>query len=598
MNKLKTALSSRWRDLLIYAILALAIWFPRGLDSDRFVTVDETPWLYRSANFYYAITHGDFGHTSPDFRWKDTQVMAPGVVTMWAETFAFLIEYPEYRGLGQGRFVDPSQFEKFLDTQGVSSLDILATGRQILTVWNTAVLLLAFMVARRLFGLLPAFLGFMFIAFEPYYVALTRIAHLDGPLSGPMLLSALAFIAYIYDGRKMSYLVLSGIAFGVAMLAKLPGVLLVPYVGIMYLIVSIKRWRTQTAEQKTGYFSWNRRLLGHLFIWGGIGLVTLAAFWPEMWVDPFATLAEFLSRPVFHTDILRYVLTGGTSNTVEVANEATNLAYTFRVITSYLWHTTPIIIFGLLGAALSYYRKFGLFVEQKSRRLFIALLLFTVLFGGAINFASTSSNRYFIPMYLPLDLMAAFGWVAIALWSREKLELPIRKYAAPVLLTGVVLVQIFLAIRTHPYYFSYYNQLLGGSQRAGVVFDRGIGLGEGLDQAARYLNNKPDAHSLQVKSWYHIGPFSYIFVGKSRGISVSDVWDEERIADIQRMDYLVTYINQWKRRQPERLIDALDPILPEHIIWINQIEYARIYKVDDLPADFYEYLLADTTVPE
>jgi hypothetical protein len=58
-------------------------------------------------------------------------------------------------------------------------------------------------------------------------------------------------------------------------------------------------------------------------------------------------------------------------------------------------------------------------------------------------------------------------------------------------------------------------------------------------------------------------------------------------------DYLVTYINQWKRRIPERLIDALESVPPEHTIWINEIEYVRIYKVDDLPQEFYEYLLSE-----
>ena len=43
-----------------------------------------------------------------------------------------------------------------------------------------------------------------------------------------------------------------------------------------------------------------------------------------------------------------------------------------------------------------------------------------------------------------------------------------------------------------------------------------IGWGEGLDEAARYLNTKTTAADLHVISWYSPGSFSYFFKGDSR----------------------------------------------------------------------------------
>ena len=48
--------------------------------------------------------------------------------------------------------------------------------------------------------------------------------------------------------------------------------------------------------------------------------------------------------------------------------------------------------------------------------------------------------------------------------------------------------------------------------------------------------------------------------------------------NINSIDYFVTYINQWQRNMPEDLLPELDAQEPEHTIWINGIEYARIYK--------------------
>ena len=49
----------------------------------------------------------------------------------------------------------------------------------------------------------------------------------------------------------------------------------------------------------------------------------------------------------------------------------------------------------------------------------------------------------------------------------------------------------------------------------------------------------------------------------------------------------MTYSNQWFRNMPPELLDALTPITPEHTVWINGIEYARIYRTDQLPAELF-----------
>jgi hypothetical protein len=41
----------------------------------------------------------------------------------------------------------------------------------------------------------------------------------------------------------------------------------------------------------------------------------------------------------------------------------------------------------------------------------------------------------------------------------------------------------------------------------------------------------------------------------------------------------VIYIHQWQRNTPEKILDYLSAKIPEYSVWINGIEYARVYKI-------------------
>ena len=82
-------------DLISLILVILAIFIPRALELDRFITPDEHLWLSRSANFYYALGQRDFAATN--------QIYHPGVTTMWIGTAGILFSYPEYRGSGIGQ---------------------------------------------------------------------------------------------------------------------------------------------------------------------------------------------------------------------------------------------------------------------------------------------------------------------------------------------------------------------------------------------------------------------------------------------------------------------------------------------------------------
>jgi hypothetical protein len=182
-------------------------------------------------------------------------------------------------------------------------------------------------------------------------------------------------------------------------------------------------------------------------------------------------------------------------------------------------------------------------------------------------------------------LIAGLGWYACVDWIGKFKPFAGKRIFPYLALSAIILVQIVGTMRTYPYYSVYFNPLLGGSRRAGEVLS--LGSGEGLDLAAEYLNNKPDAENLKAMSWYGNGPFSYYFVGESRPLW-SYIWNEEKISELKEMDYLVVYSTQWERGIPVGLFTHLAWVEPEHSVWINNIEYARIFDVNTLPPEIYE----------
>jgi len=105
-----------------------------------------------------------------------------------------------------------------------------------------------------------------------------------------------------------------------------------------------------------------------------------------------------------------------------------------------------------------------------------------------------------------------------------------------------------------------------------------IGWGEGLDEVGRYLSQKPASQKLTVLSWMPYGCLSYYFPGKVRPILSNTDFSQEDWVRLDSVDYIVIYIQQWQLNIPNSLLEYLSNSMPEHSIWINGIEYARIYR--------------------
>jgi len=186
-------------------------------------------------------------------------------------------------------------------------------------------------------------------------------------------------------------------------------------------------------------------------------------------------------------------------------------------------------------------------------------------------------DRYIVPSFVQLDLVAGVGLVQLARWAAILFSKKWRFTLIRALLLGFVSLQAALAWGAFPYFFSYYNPLLGGARRAVEVMQ--IGWGEGLDQAADYINAKPDSNRIRVMAWYGGAPFSYFSASRVTALDLDRRWTSDDWAEFNKSDYVVVYIHQWQRDIPAEVLDRLKDSRPEYSVWIDGLEYVRIYKV-------------------
>jgi 4-amino-4-deoxy-L-arabinose transferase-like glycosyltransferase len=564
------------RDLLALIVVILALWLPRGLGLDQFVTPDESLWLTRSANFYEALAQGDLASTY--------QREHPGVTVMWAGTASFLLRYPEYRDSQRGQLTN-DEFDEFMGRRArpVTPLQLLVTARALLILAQVLILALCYLYARRLLGRLPAFLGFLLVAFDPFHLALTRLLHLDGPYSNLVLLALLAFVAYLRHRRKRD-LLLSGLAAGLSGLTKTPALFLIPVVGLLALLEARSRSRMDGEHRLAGQL----RLAGLPVLWAqlrpwlawlALSALVFTLLWPSMWVQPLQTLANLLDGA------LRVVEAGHNSavffNGQVITDGNLGLSYFYYYPLTYLWRATLPVLLGLALAAWGVLAQRAPFDRPEASQAALGLLLLGMIFVVGFTLAEKKFDRYLLPAYAPLDILAGMGWSCLVMEMATAHKGLLKTYGrltALLIVLLIVALQAGLSMKTFPYYFTYYNPLLGGGSQAPEVMH--VGWGEGLDQAARYLNQKPDAAQLSAISWGSTGCLSYFFAGSTRSILLEQTTDEVQLKRLLDSDYAVIYINQVQAQLASPVLEYVAQLKPEQTIWLNGIRYADIYKID------------------
>jgi 4-amino-4-deoxy-L-arabinose transferase-like glycosyltransferase len=413
----------------------------------------------------------------------------------------------------------------------------------------------------------------------PFFLGHSRLLNHEGMLAMFVLISFLSMQVYLNKEPKPLYLIISGAAFGFAQLTKSPSIVLVGLVGLMLFVRLF-----QPGDRPATVRVW--QAIKIFAAWLTAAVLVYVVLWPGMWVAPGRMFYEV------YGNAFSYAFQGARLDvTQELQPSRFNLAAGFSGSIAYLknWLASSTVIswLGLIPAlfliASKDGRKDGLPVKSTIVYLAVLAALFIVMFGVA---QGRNSPHYILSGFVALDVIAGIGWGSFFLWVRDRLAVPDRYYLVPAAMLALILMQVQSGLPYYPYYFTYQNPIAGGASA--------YGYGEGLEQAAIYLSQKPGAAQTKVFAYAGMGSFSYFYPGETTVLKKVYLGEKGYPSIIQGMrdsDYLVLY-SVLQDRQPESqdFLAIMASVPPEKTILIRGVEYVRIYRTSEIPESVYERL--------
>jgi 4-amino-4-deoxy-L-arabinose transferase-like glycosyltransferase len=598
--------------LLACFSLALAFRLP-GLTV--FLTADEPrSWFGRSIIFLDALARGDWANTAPGssvgFIENVSLSPAPGVTTMWTGALGLILEFWRQGAPGSlAQFVRHIPFDP-LDPAMLTAIRLpgvlIAAAAVGLTYWWS----------RPLLGRRGALLVTVFFALDPFYLALSRVLGHDALVTTFMWLSLLSFLRAILPGQITNYpsknsqqppsaaglnlppsqshstgsphpksktqnpkspafslfLLLSGACAGLAFLSKYPALFIGAFIALAMLVVYILQARS--ASQGFSNLDIHRILLHwvrDMALWSAAAGLVFVLLWPAMWTEPLEPLAAIVN------DALRASGSSHQKGSYFLGRPVADPgAFFYPIVT--LLRLTPVVFVGLMFSVWFLIRgAIGHRAHRQAQpdhtphpRLTSAgliLLAYVLLYTLLVTYGGKKQDRYILPVFPALAMLAALGYLYL---PRLGLRAAWRRWLLP---AALVLFQSLLVVPYYPYYFTYYNSFAGLVWATDTIQ---VGWGEGLNEAAAYLNNLPNADSTKVVAWYST-TFEPYFTGES----IYEL-DDEKISRSAKpglaADYVVLYVNQVQREIPSSgALQYFQAVSPVYTVTLQGIDYAWVY---------------------
>jgi len=505
-----------WPDIGLSLILFALALTPRLVGLQTFVTADEAKWVYRSAQFWLAVLHGDWANTASKLK--------PAVTTMWSAGPGFWV---------YNHFHNNLPFADFLTAvpEWQVNPSVLHATRIPTILLSCGMVAVAYLLLRPVLGRRPAFLAGFFLAIDPLFLAHSRFLHHDALVTLFTLPSLLLAIRAAKGG--WGTLVSSAILGGLAFLTKSPIFFLGVFVGALFLLVGWQAgWQSGAVRQKLLV------ALGRFAVWAIISYLTFIIIWPAAWLRPVGLPLDVIFEALQES--------AGESDDLFI-----NLGVLYYPVYFIFYSTLPV----LAGLAIWGFQRKHL--SDSARYTTTVLAWFALAFIIFMTLSDKRSVRYILPAIVTVDVVAATGWAGWlarrqAIWQRA------------MVVGTIVAVQLLAVIPYAPYYITYTNPFVGGPITAPKLIK--LGWGEGMDQVGAWLNSQPDAAAMRVGADYASTLTPYF-----RGQVTNPTADN--------LDYVVSYIKQRQSGSPPPEILAYyeQVVQPQAAFVLGGINYASIY---------------------
>ncbi|RMH79854.1 MAG: phospholipid carrier-dependent glycosyltransferase, partial [Calditrichaeota bacterium] len=496
-----------------------------------FTVPDEFYWVTGSANFLQAIQKND---------WEATyHAGQPGVTLMWVETLGFLATCKT----GIFSSLDCKAF-----LEGEKTMSVLRHMRLIVVTTNALLVAGIAVMVRRIVSYPVAWISGFLLAFDAFLLTESRVVRTEGMVTHIGTAAVLVLLWYIQRPTSRRVLLL-GIFTGLSLLSKISSLGLLP-VGLLGILLAVQHLPPNT---KT------RQILLHTGLWSGAIIVTIFLVWPAALAAPLD-----VARKMYEFTFIRAVEGGGGARSFFWGKPTDDPGPFFYPVVL-LFRTSPLLWVGLALAVADWLRKN---YSGREKLLVGISALYIFIYLGIITASHLKFDRYIIPALPLLTIIAATGLVkgwhwAVGRWGVS----PGWGAVASMALLGL---QVALTVPHHPYYYTYYNPLLGGIRQARNFLPIGTGI-EGVDQVAAYLNSLPAAETITVAS-ANSQKLRPLFKGNT--LPMTNTGGEWFLAD-----YTFIYISQLQRgKHDPNIIQYLRRHPAVFELSLKGVEYGWVYK--------------------
>lgn len=504
-----------------------------------FITTDEGLFWEQFNTFALALSQAD---------WAGTLVGKgyPYITVAWAHLLGFMGHY--LIDLARGFSAAEAWTRLALDQPYI--FDLIGPRRLTIALLNSLLIVWLYRQARRLLTETIAVLGTILMAFAPILLADARTMRGDALMCSFMLMSVLGYLIFLKE-NAWGQLVLSAICFGLAVLTKISALPVVGFVGLVtvfHALYTTGATPTEPAEAdldkpilrlppvlRNAYW----HIIKPLLTWSLISGLTLFLLWPALWVVPLEALTLVHK---FTTSALDGRLTYFWGQLYR-DNQAVPLFYPV----AFAFRATPFMLLGCLifiGLALSWFFQIGQrawrtspsnqvdfslqhlltlpakhslsALPRTTQWTLLALALYVLIFALAISMGALKRDRYLMPIYPATAFLAAAGlW-----WLFHRLTTVMKKQAVWGLVIILLTAELIHIFGNHPYYYTYWNPLLGGGRVAMTT----LWAEGGVDSAALVqLSQQPDAADKTI-AMINLSDFLPAFAGSGVRLVNNSPW--------------------------------------------------------------------------
>ncbi len=344
-------------------------------------------------------------------------------------------------------------FEKGISVHSMAFFDPTFAARLPIVIIGSITPILMFILLRKIIPEKIAVLASLFIALDPVHIAYSRIAHVDAVLTLPF---TICIITYFISEQNNSiyWKFISGIFFGLTILTKLTGFLILPILLIYKLLVyfnksSFKDTTLRNIISKYDIFSFF------------IGIAIYILLYPKMWDNPISVFSV-------NTQLI--------STLVETSQETGNFwagravsdppAY-YYIILLFIQSNEVLLLSVICGT-------FFLFKEVRTNKnklcnFYILIFCILIIYIGALSISGKKIGiRYILPMWPFIGIVGAYGIFELIKKSISFFKFKVISENLVSFVIGFMII-IFLLLTDFSYspnYTDYFNSLIGGPSGA------------------------------------------------------------------------------------------------------------------------------------